>query len=380
MPKEPVGFDVSEAVHYHYDRCPPQIGDYRRLIQPISNAAAALARYDQMLKGMHSSDILLAPLRSQEAVISSRMEGTISTLDEVLRYEADQEDDVDSAQRAYRSEAVEVYLYSRAMKIAQGNIKDGVPISSWMIRSAHKLLLGFGRGANMSPGEFKTDQNYLADKARRKVLFVPISPERLTDGLDELFKFMNNDEWEILIRTAIAHLEFEALHPFKDGNGRIGRMIIPLMLWKSGALSEPYFYVSEYFERNRDEYIDRMRAVSSHGSWEDWIIFFLTGLEAQAQQNLEKAEKIRNLYEEMKEKFRDVLSSRWNITALDFIFTRPIFRNNVFTGKSGIPAPTAHKFARALLDAGLLQTLAPASGRRPALYAFEPLLELVRGT
>jgi Fic family protein len=378
MAREPVGFDMSEAVHYHYDSFPPQITDYRKLIQPISNAAAALARYDQMLKGMHSSDILLAPLRSQEAVISSRMEGTISTLDEVLRYEADQEDDADTAQRTYRSEAVEVYLYSRAMKIAQGNIKDGVPISSWMIRSAHKLLLGFGRGANMSPGEFKTDQNYLADKPRRKVLFVPISPERLNDGLEKLFAFMNNDEWEILIRTAIAHLEFEALHPFKDGNGRIGRMIIPLMLWKSGALSEPYFYVSEYFERNRDEYIDKMRSVSINNRWEDWIVFFLNGLESQAQQNLQKAEQIRSLYEEMKERFRDILSSRWNITALDFIFTRPIFRNNVFTGKSGIPAPTAHKFARALSDAGLLETLAPASGRRPALYAFEPLLALVR--
>jgi Fic family protein len=378
MATEPAGYDLREAVSYHYDRFPPTIGDYSRLLKPLSNASAALARYDQMLKGMHSSDILLAPLRSQEAVISSRMEGTVSTLDEVLRYEADQEDDEATAQRAYRTEAVEVFLYSRAMKAAQASIKDGAPISKWMLRSAHKVLLGFGRGANMSPGEFKTDQNFLADRIRRKVLFVPISPEKLNDGLERLFAFMNDDEWEILIKTAIAHLEFEALHPFKDGNGRIGRMIIPLMLWKSGALSEPYFYVSEYFETNKDEYIDRMRTVSSQDAWVEWIIFFLNGLEAQAQANLQKAERIRALYEEMKERFRDILSSRWNITALDFLFTRPIFRNNVFTQKSGIPPPTAHKFARSLSDAGLLQTLAPASGRRPALYAFEPLLELVR--
>src|SRR5205823_4647501 len=149
---------------------------FSKLIRPLSQASAALARYDQMLKGMHSSDLLLAPLRSQEAVISSRMEGTISTLDEVLRYEADQEDTGDPDQQTYRSEAIEVYLYSRAMRLTQASIKGGAPLTSWMLRAAHKELLGFGRGANMSPGEFKTQPNYLADTTRRKVLFIPISP------------------------------------------------------------------------------------------------------------------------------------------------------------------------------------------------------------
>lgn len=374
----PAGYDLSGAVQYHYGKFPPTLSDYPRLIKPLSSAAAALARYDQMLKGMHSSDILLAPLRSQEAVISSRMEGTVSTLDEVLRLEAEQEEEGDSAQRNARSEAVEVYLYGRAMKIAQASMKEGAPLSSWLIRSSHKMLLGFGRGAHLSPGEFKTDQNYLADKIKKKILFVPINPETLNDGLERFFSFINDDAWEILIRTAIAHLEFEALHPFKDGNGRIGRMIIPLMLWKAGAISEPHFYISEYFEKNKDEYIDRMREVSSSGAWMDWILFFLAGLEAQAKQNIDKTEKIQELYEDMKARFRDVLSSRWTITALDFIFTRPVFRNNVFTNKSGIPTPTAHKFTRSLLDAGLLRTVAPSAGRRPALYAFEPLLSLVR--
>lgn len=374
----PIGFDLSAAVNYHHGKFPPKIDDYSKLIKPLSQASAALARYDQMLKGLHSSDILLAPLRSQEAVVSSRMEGTVSTLDEVLRLEAEQEEEGDTAQRHARSEAVEVYLYARAMKMAQASIKDGAPISSWLIRSSHKVLLGFGRGANLSPGEFKTEQNYLADKSARKILFIPISPELLHDGMDRLFNFINNDEWEILIKTAIAHLEFEALHPFKDGNGRIGRMVIPLLLWQAGAISEPHFYISEYFEKNKDIYIDRMRDVSASNAWEDWILFFLRALEDQSKKNLEKAEKIQSLYKEMKEKFRDVLSSRWNITALDFIFTRPVFRNNQFTSKSGIPAPTAHKFTRMLLDAELLRTVAPAAGRRPALYAFEPLLSLVR--
>jgi len=374
----PPGYDLTDAVSYHYGNFPPQVIDYSRLIQPLSAAAAALARYDQMLKGLHSSDILLAPLRSQEAVISSRMEGTVSTLDEVLRLEAEEEDEGEAAQRNARSEAIEVFLYSRAMKIAQASMKDGAPLSSWLIRSSHKMLLGFGRGAHLSPGEFKTEQNYLADKPKRKVLFVPIGPDKLQEGLDKFFEFIQDESWEILIRTAIAHLEFEALHPFKDGNGRIGRMIIPLMLWKSGAISEPHFYISEFFEQNKDEYIDRMRAVSAQSDWTEWLLFFLHALESQSNQNLKKAEEIRNLYEEMKERFIDVLSSRWTITALDFIFTRPVFRNNWFTNKSGIPAPTAHKFTRNLLEAGLLTTIVSSSGRRPAMYAFEPLLSLVR--
>jgi Fic family protein len=196
--------------------------------------------------------------------------------------------------------------------------------------------------------------------------------------MDRLFAFIGNDEWEILLRTALTHLEFEALHPFKDGNGRIGRMLIPLMLWQAKAISEPYFYMSGYLEQRRDEYIDRMRDVSSAGSWIDWLLFFLAAIEDQARQNLQKAEDIRNLYEQMKHEFREKLSSQWSTPALDFMFTRPVFRNNVFTSRAGIPHQTAHRVVRTLSECGFLRTIVPPSGRRPGMYAFEPLLALVR--
>ena len=380
MSRNQGNLDLSEAVEYHYDKFPPKSMDFGRLLTPLSKAAASLARYDQMLKGLYNSEIMLAPLRSQEAVVSSRMEGTISTLDEVLRYEAEQEGDGDQQGVASQSEAAEVYLYSRAMRDAQAAMGEGAPLSSWLIRSAHKALLGFGRGASLSPGEFKTEQNYLADRGRRKVLFVPISPERLVEGMERLFSFIQDDSCEILIRTAVAHLEFEALHPFKDGNGRIGRMLIPLMLWRAGALSQPYFYISGYLEEKREDYIDLMRAVSEHDDWTSWIIFFLEALDAQAKRNLQAAEEIRTLYEAMKVTFRDVLSSQWSTTALDFLFGRPVFFNTTFTARSGIPAQTAHRFTNVLADKGLLKVLRAASGRRPALYAFEPLLKIVRGS
>lgn len=369
--------NFSDAVDYHYDQFPPKKLDYAKLAVPLASASAALARYDQMLKGMHNSEILLAPLRSQEAVVSSRMEGTVSTLDEVLRYEADQEDGEEDASR-YRTEAIEVYLYSHAMRIVQQQMKDGQPISNHLIRSAHKVLLNFGRGAELAPGEFKTDQNYLADRSKKNVLFVPIRPEQLGPGMDALMTFIKNEDWQILIRTALAHLEFEALHPFKDGNGRVGRMLITLMLWCNNVVSAPHFYISNYLETHRDEYIDRMREVSKSEEWTEWIIFFLGALESQANENLDKAENIRELYENMKELFRDTLSSQWSTTALDFVFSRPIFRNNIFTTRSGIPAPTAHRFSRILVENEILTTIIPAAGRRPAMYSFEPLLQLVR--
>lgn len=370
--------DLSEAVDYHYDGFPPTNIDKSRLIEPLVGASAALARYDQMLKGMLNSELFLAPLLSQEAVVSSRMEGTVSTLEEVLQYEADHEEDGEQAETAHRSEAIEVYFYSRAMSAVQRQMEEGAPLSSWLMRSAHKVLLRVGRGATMSPGEYKTEQNYLADRIAKKVLFVPIRPEQLTDGIERLFEFIENSEEQDLIRTAIAHLEFEALHPFKDGNGRIGRMLITLMLWKYGIISAPHFYVSRYFEEHRDEYIDTMRAVSQSGDWTDWIVFFLNGLEAQAQQNLEKAEEIKALYDRMKDVFRDVLSSQWSTNALDFVFSTPVFRNNAFTRKSGIPTSTAQRITKALLEQNLLITVSPASGRRAAMHAFEPLLKIVR--
>jgi Fic family protein len=326
---------------------------------------------------MHNSEFLLAPLRNQEAVISSRMEGTISTMDEILKFEADSENDSQEANKV-RSEVYETILYQRALLNAQRAIKDGYPLSQHLIKTLHQQLLSFGRGAQKSPGKYKTEQNYLADKIKQKVLFTPISPEKLYDGLENLFIYINESSDPVLIKTALMHLEFEALHPFQDGNGRIGRMLITLLLWSTGTISEPHFYISGYMEEHKDEYIDTMREVSKNNNWESWCIFFLNAIEKQAIKNLEIAERIKSLYEEMKPIFSDTLSSKWSVNALDYIFTNPIFRNNRFTSKSGIPGPTAARFTRILLEKELLRTLEESSGRRPALYAFEPLLKLVR--
>lgn len=369
--------DFSSTVLYHYEKFPPSQLNYNQILTSLLKATDSLARYDQMLKNMHNSEILLAPLRNQEAVISSRMEGTISTMDEILKFEADSEIDSDESLNV-RSEIFETILYQRSLLNAQKAMKDGYPFSQHLIKTMHQQLLSYGRGAQKSPGQYKTEQNYLADKIKQKVLFTPISPEKLIEGLDKLFDYINHSSDPILIKTALMHLEFEALHPFQDGNGRIGRMLITLLLWSSDTISEPHFYISGYLEENKNEYIDTMRNVSENNDWEKWCVFFLDAVDKQAIRNLEIAERIKELYEEMKQIFSDTLSSKWSLNALDYIFTYPIFRNNRFTSKSGIPGPTAARFTRMLLEKELIRTIEESSGRRPALYAFEPLLKLVR--
>ncbi|WP_424409491.1 Fic family protein [Pasteurella sp. PK-2025] len=372
--------NLENAVHYHHGKFPPSVIHYQHIIPALATAIEAIARYDQMLKNMHNGEILLAPLRNQEAVISSRMEGTISTMDEILQYEADYPET--SGKSVYglnvRSDIIETVLYQRTLKNTQKAMADGYPLSKSLLKGMHQQLLSFGRGANKSPGEFKKEQNYLADTLKKSILFVPISPEKLEEGLDRLFDYLSTNQDHILIKTGVTHLEFEALHPFQDGNGRIGRMLITLMLWNANIISAPHFYISGYFEQNKNAYIDLMRHVSETGDWNDWIIFFLNAIETQAKQNLDIAENIRQLYEEMKGIFSDTLSSKWAVMAQDFIFTNPIFRNSQFIEKSGIPSTTATRFTKLLAEKGILTTKEEASGRKSALYSFDALMDLVR--
>ncbi len=370
--------DLSQAVFYHDRKFPPSALDYERLLPSLLAATDALARYDQMLQSMHNNEIFLAPLRNQEAVLSSRMEGTISTMDEVMQLEAEYADPVAEADDERRSETLETFLYQLALRTAQAQMGDGRPLSVSLLRSIHQQLLQFGRGAAKAPGSFKTEQNYIGERGSRAIAFVPIAPEKLDCAMETLFAFIADKSRPILLRTALAHVEFEALHPFKDGNGRVGRMLITLMLWSEGAISAPHFYISRYFADHKADYLTTMREVSASGDWDAWCEFFLVAVAEQAVHNLTVANRIRDLYETMKPHFAEVLSSKWSVQALDYVFTHPVFLNSRFTSRAGISAPTAMRFTRLLLEAGLLQTVREASGRQSAIYRFEPLMELVR--
>lgn len=369
--------DTRNAVHYHQGQFPPTL-DPGRLVPGLLAATDALARYDQMLRGMHNSEVFLAPLRGQEAVVSSRMEGTISTMDEILQLEAEFGEDDAGAATEYRSDVIETLLYRRALNTAQRQLEEGRPLSESLVRSIHQQLLSFGRGATRSPGRYKREQNYIGERGNRMVSFVPAAPEHLAGGMEALFRLIDEERMPILLRAALAHAEFEALHPFEDGNGRVGRMLITLMLWRGGAIAAPHFYISRYFEDHKDEYIGRLRDVSAKGDWEGWCAFFLDAVRQQAAWNLRVTLEIRDCYEAMKLRFAELLASKYSVATLDYLFANPVFSNSRFTRSAGIPTATASRFTRILLKERLLETVREAAGRRSAIYRFEPLMEKVR--
>lgn len=369
--------DTSQATFYHQGTFPPRNFAHERVLDALLEATDALARYDQMIKSLHNSEIFLAPLRGQESLASSRMEGTFSTLEEILQLESE-EDETLSAAEDYRSETVETYLYGRALRSARTAIGQGQPLGLSLIKQLHQMLLLFQGGGGKMPGAFKTEQNYIGSFGSSRIRYVPIAPEHLDEGLERLMGFMDDGQWPALLRVALFHLEFEALHPFKDGNGRVGRMLITLLLWQLGLISAPHFYISRYFEEHKADYVDAMREVSASGAWESWCVFFLGAVRQQAFQNLGVAENTRQLYEDMKPRFSSLLASRWSVNALDYMFTNPVFKNSRFTRQAGIPPQTASRFTRKLHEEGLLDIRVEAAGRKSAVYSFEPLLELVR--
>lgn len=371
--------NFDNAVSYHDGAFPPSEIDYQKVVQALVDAGGALSRYDQALSQLHNRELFLVPLRNQEAVVSSRMEGTISTVDEILQYDSAEEEN-QSERSAVRSEVVETILYRRALKFAQEEMADGRPINDSLIRSMHQMLLSFGRGATKNPGQYKAEQNYIGDERTGMISYIPVSPELLPDGMGRLLNYLDTTEHPDLIRTALAHVEFEALHPFKDGNGRIGRMLITLMLWSSGSISSPHFYISRYMEENKAAYIAHMKAVSAEGDWTSWLLFFLEAVEVQAQYNLEVMNQIRDLYENMKGVFSDATGSKHAINLLDAIFTNPVFRNQQISRNAQIPPANVTRFTKALLNHPdkLLRVAREAAGRRAAIYSFEPLLRIIR--
>jgi Fic family protein len=177
----------------------------------------------------------------------------------------------------------------------------------------------------------------------------------------------------------VVHAQFEILHPFKDGNGRIGRLLIPLFLYQKGALASPMFYLSEYLEANRDNYYLRLRASTNEGDWTGWIEFFLDAILQQALDNTSRVRQILDLYERMKQKITDLTRSQYALKVLDTLFDRPVFQSGNFIERSGIPKNSAMPFLRTLRKAGILVTLRESSGRKSAILAFRELLNCAEG-
>lgn len=369
----------SPPVKYHLGKFPPTDLDWPRLVPLIGPAIASLARYDGLLSAIPNSHVLLSPLTTQEAVLSSKIEGTHVTIGEVLEIEAGGGDGAFS--QAKRDDAEEVLNYRRAMLACVDQLNER-PLSQHLIRTTHALLMQGVRGHGKSPGSYRTEQNWIgsAGCTLDRASFVPIAPELLASGMDLWEQYLlSTSEMDALVQLAVLHVEFEALHPFKDGNGRLGRMLLPLFLHHRGLISSPDFYMSGYLEARRDEYLERLRAVSRDGDWTGWCLFFLQAIRAQGQENEQKARSILALYNRVKEQVVNLTHSQHAIRAVDFIFQMPLFSSPAFTKHSEIPKPTASRILTLLREHKLVSVLREGKGKRFGIYAFRELLNIVEG-
>jgi Fic family protein len=365
-------------VHYTEGQFPPAELDWSKLIPLLGPASAAVARYDGTLSAIPNAAVLLSPLTTQEAVLSSRIEGTQATMGEVLEFEA--EGGAPDLSEARRNDIHEVLNYRAAMRIAEKMLAT-VPLSQRVVREAHKVLLDGVRGQGKSPGEYRRIPNWIgpAGCTVEQARFVPIGADKLPNAMSAWERYLHSDAPDRLVQLALMHAEFEALHPFLDGNGRLGRMLVPLFLWQNGVIQRPMFYLSAFLEANRDEYYERLLAVSRDGDWTGWCRFFLQAIQAQAEENQRKAAAILTLYERMKREVADLTRSQYAIHALDWISERPIFKSSDFVASSGIPAPTAKRILSVLREAAVVKVLVEASGNRAATLCFPALLNIAEG-
>lgn len=361
---------------YHEGNFPPVRLDWPELIPLIGPAAAAVARYDGLLAAIPSPDVLLSPLTTQEAVLSSRIEGTQATMGEVLQFEAG----AAAASPEKREDIREVLNYRAAMREAE-RLLATLPLSQRVIREAHRVLMQGVRGHGKSPGEYRRLPNWIGPPgcSIEDARYVPISAEKLPDAMGAWERYLHTDAPDRLVQLAVIHAEFEALHPFLDGNGRLGRMIVPLHMWQAGLIHRPMFYISAFFEAQRDAYYDALLSVSRDGDWTGWSRFFLEAVRTQAEDNLAKGRAILDLYQDLKRRVAEMTRSQYAIHALDWIFERPIFRSPDFIRSSGIPEATARRVLSVLSHEGVLQRVAPGRGRSGGLFAFPELLNRAEG-
>lgn len=366
-------------VTYHQGQFPPATIDLATLFPLVGPANAAVARYEGVLAGIPNPKILLSPLTNREAVLSSKIEGTQVTLGEVLEFEA--KGNLFDESTPKKADAREVLNYRAALSHATRQLKEGMPLSQRLIKTTHGVLMDGVRGRNKDPGEYRRIPNWIGPEGCtiEQARFVPPGADALLNAMATWEQYIHADSIDRLVQLAIVHAEFESIHPFLDGNGRLGRLLIPLFMYAHGLLSEPNFYLSDYLESNRDEYYARLLAISNDGDWTGWIAFFLKGIITQAEVNTTKAQTILALHQRKRDWVVDVTHSQYAVRALDWIFQRPIFTTPDFIMSAQIPGPTARTIIRALRENGMLGELIPSAGRSPAVYVFSELLNIAEG-
>ncbi|MCP1854454.1 Fic family protein [Bradyrhizobium sp. USDA 4519] len=347
--------------------------DLVKIVELLDRATAALGRLDGVTTVLPAPPLFIYMYVQKEAVLSSQIEGTQSSLSDLLLFEADE------LPHAPIDDVEEVSSYVAALNHGLGRLRtDNFPLSLRLIREIHGVLLRNGRGSTKQPGEFRQSQNWIGGTRPGNATFVPPPPHLVMQCLDELERFLHAEHQGIplLIKAALAHVQFETIHPFLDGNGRLGRLLITFLLCEAGALKEPVLYLSLYFKTYRKRYYELLQRVRETGDWESWISFFLEGVIETATQATETARQLLELFE----KDRRAISALGRPAAStlrvhQLLQKRPLLSVPATTKELGLSKPTVAKAMEHLEKLGIVREITAKQRRR--IYAYVRYLDIL---
>lgn len=335
----------------------------------LERAHLALGRLDSITLLLPEPNVFLYAYIRREAVLSSQIEGTQSSLSDLLLFE------LQDAPGVPFDDVVEVSNYVAALEHGMARLQKGFPLSSRLIREMHEVLLSRGRGSGKSPGEFRRTQNWIGGTRPGNAHFVPPPPQEVQECMAALEHFIHDEQapYSTLLKAALAHVQFETIHPFLDGNGRIGRLLIAFILSQGAVLSRPMLYLSLYFKRHRSEYYRLLDQVRQKGDWEAWVDFFLEGVEQTANNAVQTTLRLVALLKEDSSRIQTL--GRQTATALrvfDVLRERPLLSVGEVSRRTGLTFPTASKGINALESLGIVEEI--TGQRRNRVFAYRRYL------
>ena len=338
----------------------------------LEQATLAVGRLDSISLLLPDPNIFLYAYVRREAVLSSQIEGTQSSLADLLLFE------LAEAPGTPLDDVMEVSGYVAALEHGMARLRDGFPLSNRLLREMHQVLLARGRGSDKSPGEFRRTQNWIGGTRPGNAHFVPPPPDQVQACMAALERFIHDEQtpYPVLITAALAHVQFETIHPFLDGNGRIGRLLIAFILHHGQLLSRPLLYLSLYFKQRRQDYYRLLDEVRTTGDWEAWIDFFLEGVVSTASNAVDTAQRLMALFKEDAARVQNggrAAASAMRIYTV--LCERPVITLNELSAHTGLSFPTASKSINALMDLGIVREL--TGGRRNRIFAYDHYLAIL---
>lgn len=350
----------------------PPLAINDKLQARINQAMLALGRLDAITSLLPEAHLFLYSYIRKEAVMSSQIEGTQSSLNDLMLYE------MEAMPGVPMDDVQEVSCYVSALNLGVQRIREGLPISYRLLTELHQALMTSGRGVNRSPGEFRKTQVWIGGHRADEATFVPPPANELADAWAELERFINDlpEATDPLIKAALSHVQFETIHPFMDGNGRIGRLMIPLVLLQANIIHEPLLYLSVFFKKHRQVYYDRLNQVRLNGDWEAWLLFFVDAVAETANKAVETAQKLNQIRTSDKARMTHLgRQSRSASLVLDALFEHPVASINKLIEQTGLTAATIGKALEALQQQSIVREV--TGQKRNRVFAYSAYIEIL---